>query len=232
MAPDHPAPPAGRRLAEAVQLWLLPTAGLAGAWAGWGALGVGGPVRVVAFVFPAAVSTVVVAVGVLGLWRFRVPYAVGGAPPWIGAIYAGTLNLAFAGAAALVGPGAFTGSLASAAALGAVAGGAAGVAYDVSATHVGILDPPARVRGERRGAWATVLGYGPAYFGGMGAVCGAALWAAARRFADGADGLAAWLAAASVLGATPFVAGVLVLAWRHRADRPAPTPPHPSTLHR
>ena len=111
----------------------------------------------------------------------------------------------------------------TAAALGAVVGAAAGIAYDVSATHFGLLDPPARVRGERRGAWATVLSYGPAYFGGMGAVCGVALWAAARRFAGGADGLAVWLAAASAVGALPFVAGVLVLAWRQRTTRVART---------
>ena len=211
-----------------MQLWLLPTAGLAASGAWWRALGLGREGRVVALAFPALVSTLVVAVGAwgLGLWRFRVGYAWRGVPVWIGLVYSGTLNLAFAAVASRLGVGVFTRSPVSAARAGAAAGGLAGVAYDLAATRAGLLDPPARVRGERRGTVPTVLSYGPAYFGGLGAVCGLALWAGARR--PPTRGRTRWLAGAAVAGAVPFWVGVGVLAWRHRAPH-TETTPHTTT---
>lgn len=220
--------PAGRRVAEAVQLWLLPTGGLAVAGLWWHALGLRGAPLAVALAYPAVVSTpvVVLGAGVLRLWRFPVPYAVAGFPPWIGLIYAGTINLAFAAAAAALGVEAFTGSAALAVALGAALGAAAGVAYDVSATHFELLEPPERMHGRRRprrSAWAVVRRYGFQFFGGMGAVSGAALWLGYWTFAGGAAAawqVAAWLAVAGLLGAAPFAAALLWQARRLRR-RPA-----------
>ena len=225
---EAPVAPGVRRLAEAVQLWLLPTAGLAASAAWWRALGLGREARAVALAFPALVSTGIVAVGAwgLGLWRFRVGYVWRGVPVWIGLVYSGTLNLAFAAVASRLGVGVFTQSPASAASAGAAAGGLAGVAYDLAATRAGLLEPPARVRGERRGTVPTVMGYGPAYFGGLGAVCGLALWAGARRRSP--QGRGRWLAMAATAGAVPFWVGVGVLAWRHRTPH-AETTPHTTT---
>ena len=219
---DRPAPPGGsaRLVAEAVQLWLLPTVGLGGAVAWWRALGLEGATLAAALALPAVVSSLVVALGAgaFGMWRVTVPYTTGGVPPWIGAVYAGTLALALAAVAAVVGPGAFGGSWAGAAAGGALGGGAAGVAYDVAAVRAGLLVPPAAVRGERGlSAWAAVRRYGPPFFGGIGAVCGLGLWAATRTLAPDAPALrvAGWLAVAGPLGAAPFW---VALVLRRRRD--------------
>ena len=213
------SPPAsGRRLAEVILLWGLPTVGLAlAAWA-WGALGVGGALRLYLLLVPALTAYLVVIVGAgwLGYWRFPLPYAVRGVPPQIGLIYSGTYSLAFMGVAALLRPQTLLLNPLAGPLLGAITGALVGTAYDLVATHYRLLDPPLRMRYPEAGTWQTVRRYSFVFFGGMGLVNVIAFQVGARVLAGDAEPatLIALVIGASALAALPFLASLL--RTRHR----------------
>lgn len=174
---DYDAPRAGyvlsgprRRLAEVVQLWILPAVGWPAAWLLWRRLGYDATAVTVAMVVPILFMAVVVYWGtqLRELWTFPVPYAPRGYLPQIGIIYAATLHLCYLACSPLL--GATADVLANAALFtvaGGLLGGLAGCTFDYFAIKHDIL----RVfvgryrRGEAPGRVVEV--YGPKFFTGV-----------------------------------------------------------------
>ncbi len=171
---DYDAPRPGyvlsgpsRRIAEVVELWLLPFVGWPVAWLAWQSLGYSTAQVTVAMLVPVLVMTGVVYWGtqVKRGWSFPVPYAPNGFLVWIGVIYSATEHLVLLCASPLLTLG--LGPVANALLFvlaGGLLGGVAGCTFDYFALKYDILRVFVRPFREGRPPAEVVPVYGPKFF--------------------------------------------------------------------